>query len=174
VGNISGLTNVPKSEVAGVELEMKWLITKGLIWDLGIAYLDTEIKTYEAIDLASVWPTVITFDASGDALANSPKWQANTTLTYEWSLSNGWIMMIGGDVSYKDDNDGAIQDPISSYTLVNARIGISDADDRWYAQLWGLNVFDEEYWHSSSTSNCCFVRLNGMPVTYGVTLGFHW
>ena len=175
VGNISGLTNVPESESVGVEMEAHWLITTGLTLDLGIAWLNTEIKEYEAIDeFASVFPTVVTFDASGSDLANSPNWQVNGTLGYEWPIADGLNMNIAGDISYKDDNDGAVQPPISDYFLVNARAGISATDGRWGVTVWGRNIFNEEYWHSSSTSNCCYVRMNGMPATYGVSLDYNF
>ncbi|MEZ5980913.1 MAG: hypothetical protein R3C54_01230 [Parvularculaceae bacterium] len=38
VGNISGLTNVPKSRVLGAELEAHWQVAEGLLVDLGVAY----------------------------------------------------------------------------------------------------------------------------------------
>ena len=177
VGNISGLTNVPESEAAGVELEAHWLVTTGLTLDLGVAWLNTEIKEYEAVDeLASAWPNEVRFDASGSDLGNSPPWQVNGTLTYEWPVSSGLNMKVAGDFSYKDDNDGArgVQPPISDYFLVNARAGISAADDRWSVTVWGRNIFNHEYWLSTSTSNCCFVRMNGMPATYGVSLDYNF
>ena len=176
VGNIVGLTNVPESEVIGAEIEAHWLLTEGLTLDLGVAYLDTEVKEFEAIDgILSAFPTVITFDASGFELANSPNWQANGTLTYQWPVSGTLSMMVAGDFSYKDDNDGTVdQMPISDYFLVNARAGVMANDGKWSVTVWGRNVFDEEYWHSTSTSNCCFVRLNGMPATYGVSLDYNF
>ena len=78
--------------------------------------------------------------------------------------------------SYKDDNSGAegVQPPISDYFLVNARAGISAADERWSVTVWGRNIFNHEYWLSTSTSNCCFVRMNGMPATYGVSLDYNF
>lgn len=175
VGNIVGLSNVPKSEVRGAEIEAHWLATGQLTIDLGVAWLKTEIVEYQAIDtVASVFPNVVTFDASGAELANSPRWQTNGTFTYRWPLAGGRGLFIGGDISYKADNEGAVQDPISSYTLVNTRIGFTGADDRWAVTLWGRNVLDKDYWLASSTSNCCYVRLNGMPRTYGVTLSYNF
>ncbi len=173
VGNIAGLTNVPESEVYGAEVELRWLVTKGLSFDLGIAYLQTEIKEYQAIDAnASSWPAVVTFDASGFSLANSPEWQGNATATYTWELSDRLNLFVATDVAYKADNSGSTQDPVSDYTLVNARLGVSDADERWSATVWSRNVFDEYYWNAAFASNGTFVRMNGMPATYGITLAY--
>lgn len=175
VGNIAGLTNVPKSEVLGAELETHWLVADGLTFDLGVSYLDTEIKEYQAIDdILSVYPTIVTFDASGSELSNSPNWQVSSTLTKIWPITADLNLMLAGDVAYKGDNDGAVQQPISDYVLVNARAGLSSADARWSAMLWGRNILNDQYWLSSSTSNCCFVRLNGMPATYGLTLAYRF
>lgn len=175
VGNIAGLTNVPKSEIMGAELEMRWLVTQGLVWDVGVAYLHTKIKEYLAVDgAASVFPNVVTFDASGFELANSPDWQATSTLTYTWNLTDDLEMMAAGDISYKDDSDGSTQDPISDYVLVNLRLGIGGADQRWKATVWGRNIFNRYYWSAAYLSNGTFVRMNGMPATYGVSLSYNF
>ena len=173
VGNISGLTNVPKSKIMGAELEMHWLVTEGLTLDAGVAYLDTEITEYQAVDAtASAYPNTVTFDASGSKLSNAPTWQANATLTYEWALTDRLNMMIASDISHKTDSDNGIQDPVSDYTLVNARIGISSPEDGWKATIWGRNIFNTYYWPAAFAGNGTYARINGMPVTYGITLSY--
>ena len=175
VGNIVvAITNIPESEISGAELESRWQLTDGLIWDVGIAYLDTEITNYQQVDpVNSVWPTIVTFDASGSPLDNSPEWQANSTLTYIRPVSDTLEFLIGGDVSYKDDSL-TVNQTIEGYTLVNARIGISAQDGTWSAMAWGRNLTDEYYYHSETISNCCSIRLNGQPATYGVTFSYNW
>jgi len=175
VGNIVvAVTNVPRSEIRGAEIESRWQLAEGLIWDLGVAYLDTEITEYQQIDpVASVWPNVVTFDASGNALDNSPEWQANSALTYTHSLSESLKLTLAGVLSYKGDSITVNQN-IEGYTLVNARVGLSAADDRWSVFAWGRNITDEYYYHSESTSNCCIVRLNGQPATWGITASYRF
>jgi len=173
VGNISGLTNVPKSRVLGAELEAHWQVAEGLLVDLGVAYLDTKITEYEAIDdVLSVYPTVVTFDASGSELANSPNWQVNATATKTWPITDKLNLFVASDVAYKGDNAGSVQMPISDYVLVNARAGLASADGKWTGTLWGRNILNDQYWLAASGSNCCFVRINGMPATYGVSLAY--
>ena len=169
VGNIAGLTNVPKSEVYGAELETRWLVAHGLTLDLGLSYLKTKIKEYMAIDASSVWPDIVRFDASGGNLANAPKLQANAALNYEWRLGDRIDMFVGADYAHKDAISGRTQDPISDYNLLNARLGIKSADDHWSATLWGRNLTDEYYWNAAFGSNGTYVRMNGMPMTWGVT-----
>jgi iron complex outermembrane receptor protein len=173
VGNIVvAITNVPKSEILGVELESRWQLTDQLIWDFGVAYLDTEITEYQQVDpVASVWPNVVTFDASGNPLDNSPEWQGTSALTYTHPIGDSLDFSISGVVTYKDDSITVNQN-IEGYTLVNARVGVSAQDGRWSVFLWGRNLTDEYYYHSESISNCCTIRLNGQPITYGVTMSY--
>jgi len=175
VGNIVvAITNVPESEIYGAELDGLWQITDHLTWNLGVSYLHTEITKYQQVDpVNSVWPDVVTFDASGNDLDNSPEWQTNSTLTYVFNLTDSLDLSIAGDVIYKDDSTTVNQD-IEGYTLYNARLGIGARDGSWSAMAWSRNITDEYYYQSESTSNCCIVRLNGMPRTYGVTVAYYY
>ncbi len=175
VGNISGLTNVPKSEIKGAEVEMRWLATDGLTLDLGAAWLDTEIKEWNAVSEQSAYPNIIIVDASGQELANSPEWQLNGTATYEWEISNGLMMMTAADVVYKDTTTGGTtpSNATEDYWLVNARVGLGDIDGRWRVTAWGKNIFNKYYYPSAFIGgNGPYVRVVGMPVTYGLTLDY--
>ncbi|NIB40541.1 TonB-dependent receptor [Pseudomaricurvus alkylphenolicus] len=202
VGGVFGFDNVPESEVQGFELEMAWAITEGLRWDLGIAFLDTEIEEWDipcpagllgapvALPVEcpreSVFGDVIMYDASGVGLNNSPEWQVSSTLSYTWALTNTLNMMIGVDVSYRDDNIGSQAAPDSSdkdvafsgyvpdYTIANARIGLSDSEGVWSATLWGRNITDEYYWNFTSSGNGVNTRGHGMPTTYGLTVSYNY
>ncbi len=110
---------------------------------------------------------------SGNALDNSPKWQVTSTLTYTRPLTSRLNFLIAGDVSFKDDSL-TVNQTIEGYTLFNARISISDRDGKWSLMAWGRNITNEYYYHSESVSNCCIVRLNGQPETYGVTASFNF
>ena len=77
-----------------------------------------------------------------------------------------------------------------AFTVVNGRVGIGSADDRWTVELWGQNLLNEKYMQVafngtlqgssglSATQNT-YVPANdtitydaflGAPRTYGVTL----
>ncbi len=198
VGDVVGINNVPESEALGAELELSWVLTAGLRWDLGVAYLDTEIEEFTAncpaglffppppealpagCPAPSTFGNVLTFDASGNRLDNGPEWQVTSTLSYSWAVAQNLSMMIAADVSYKDDNedsqaaaDSASLFYLPDYTIVNARLGLSDNEGRWELIAWGRNVTDEEFWHSASSSNSTTIRINGMPATYGVTFSYN-
>jgi len=44
----------------------------------------------------------------------------------------------------------------------------------WDVTLWGRNITDEYYWHSTAGSNSTSTRINGMPRTYGMTLSYEF
>lgn len=178
-GPIVGTTNVDKSEVLGAEVELNWNVTQGLRLNLGVAYLDTEITEFMDVDIVnSTFQNEVLFDASGAALSNAPNWQINGSLNYERPLSNGLLLRAGADLSYKDDNAGSLDAldgfVLSDYTLLNARVGVENPDGRWGLTLWTRNLTNEYYWHSSAQGNSTRVRLNGMPITYGVTLDYRF
>lgn len=202
VGGVVGFDNVPESTVQGAELELQWAITDGLRWDLGLAYLDTEIDKWSArcpagllgapvvlpqgCPMESRYGNELFYDASGTALNNSPELQLMSTLSYSFDLGANLRGTIAADVSYKEDNIGSIDAPTSDakavpfsgylpdYTLVNARFTVAAADGNWSAMFWGRNITDEYYWHSTSSSNSTATRINGMPATYGITLSKNW
>ncbi len=76
--------------------------------------------------------------------------------------------LLSSDPTGGFDNVG----PISDYTLVNARIGITSDTGGWRAILWGRNIFNQYYFPSAFLGNGTFARINGLPVTYGVTVGY--
>ena len=179
IGPIIGTTNVDKSEVYGAEMEMKWNVTEGLNLNLGVAYLDTEITEFMDVDIfQSSFQNEVFFDASGAELGNAPNWQVNGSLNYQRPISDSLVLLAGIDFSYKDDNKGSLDEMdgflISDYTLMNARVGIEHDDGRWGVTVWSRNITDEYYWHSAAQSNGTRVRLNGLPVTYGITLNYNW
>ncbi len=178
VGNISGLTNVPESKINGFEVDMQWNPLEGLAINLGAAYLNTEVEEWQAVDqVASAWPNVVFRDASGIELAQSPKWQYHALFKYEWPVGDDLVMDIGADVAYKDSTTGGAQreDATEAYSVSTARIALGAADGSWRAMLWGRNITDEYYYPAAYTGgNGPYVRAAGMPLTYGITVDFHF
>ncbi len=177
VGNISGLTNIAESEIEGWELEMNWLPTERLSVDLGIAWLDTEITEFEQVDTDnSAWPVIVYKDGSGQVLAQSPEWQYNGTVTYEWPVGSDYVMSASGDFSYKDDTQGLRTQVYSDdYLVLGARLALMPSDGTWRAMLWSRNVTDEDYFPSAHTGgNGPYVRRMGMPRTVGLTFNYNF
>lgn len=176
VGNISGLTNVPESRINGAELDMQWLPSEGWSVNLGVAYLDTLVEEWQAVDRGqSVWPNTVYRDASGLELAQSPEWSYNGLVKYEWSPMAGYIMDLSADFSFQDSTTGgaAVEEATDDYSLLNVRAGIGSEDGSWRLLLWARNVTDEYYFPAAYRGgNGPYVRSAGMPRTVGMTLDY--
>lgn len=179
VGNISGLTNIPESRVYGAEIGMQWSASDTVNIYLGAAYLDTKIEEWQITSDASTFGNpLITIDAAGSELPQSPKWSINSQFSYRW-LNNGRLYSdVAFDINYKDSTVGVLNQPenaTDSYIVANARITLGDQDDTWSVQLWSRNITDKYYFPSAFRGgNGPFVRVNGMPRTLGVTAAFNF
>ena len=177
VGIISGLTNIPESEITGAELQVQWYPNERFAIDASVSFLDTEIKKYDAIQEESSLTNIVTRDASGLDLANAPELSYNITASYAFPIGEDLVLKPAIDYIYRDDVEGAPftpQQARESYSLVNARVSLySNRDDRWQVTAWSRNVTDEDYYASAfGGGNVWYVRSNGMPRTYGLTLDY--
>ena len=179
VGNISGIDNVPKSEIIGAEVDMQWSPTYGLNLFFGATYLHTEIKEWDAVSNASVWPDVVTFDASGRPLAQAPEWQLNGGVDYNFEVSNALLLGFGFDANYKGSTNGNVAigsyADTAAYSVVNARVYLGSVDEDWKLTLWSKNLFDEYYYPAALyAGNGPYVRSVGKPRTIGLTASMNF
>ncbi len=176
VGNIVGLTNIPKAEVLGAEAELDWAPVAGLNLHLGVAYIDSEIKEWLAVDPASVWPEVLYIDASGAPLAQAPEWSLNAMASYRWPLNDRMYLEIASDINYVDESGGVAGPAFrsSDYSILNVRGSIGGHDEKWRLMVWSRNVTDEYYFPSAFTGNGPNVRYVGMPRTVGATIQYNF
>jgi iron complex outermembrane receptor protein len=176
VGNITGVSNVPQSEVRGAELELAWAPTDPLRIHAAMSYLDTEITQWRPVDnLASTFPTIVRFDASGRELPNASELSGNLLVSYAIPLGR-YSLTPAVDVLYRGSASGDIvpENYRDSYTLAGARLALADADDEsWRIQLWVRNLLDEDYYVSGQTGgNFTVTRTSGMPRTWGLTVEY--
>ena len=177
VGAISGLTNVDESSITGAEIDIQWLPTDGLRLAFGGAWLDTEIEQWQAVDAAnSAWlVNTATFDASGSELPQAPSLSYTALIGYDTNITENLILGMALDLSYTDKTTGGVapERATEDYTVINARLSISDASEKWKTLLWVRNVADEDYYASAFLGgNGPYVRSMGMPRTVGVSLSY--
>ena len=177
VGAISGLTNVDESSITGAEIDIQWLPTDGLRLAFGGAWLDTEIEQWQAVDAAnSAWlVNTATFDASGSELPQAPSLSYTALIGYDTNITENLILGMALDLSYTDKTTGGVapERATEDYMVINARLSISDASEKWKTLLWVRNVADEDYYASAFLGgNGPYVRSMGMPRTVGVSLSY--
>jgi iron complex outermembrane receptor protein len=176
VGNIGGVTNVPKSEIKGVEADMAWRVTDALTIDLGFSALDTKVKKWLQVDRASSYPTVVLRDASGLELANAPDFSGNLGVSYAIPLG-GLELVPTVSLIYRGATSGdlALENARESYTLTDLRVALQPAEGKWRGLFWVRNLTDEDYYVSAqSGGNFTWTRTNGMPRTYGVSVDYRF
>jgi len=177
VGNIGGLTNIPKSRIYGAEVSANWRLTDQLSLNAGATYLNSKIKQWEAVSNASLYPNIVTYDASGLPLPNAPKWSLNATPSYKVDVGSDMTLEFATDAIYRDSTSGAglPYQMIEDYWLFNARVILAKQDNSWQVSLWGKNIFNNYYYQYAAVGgNGPYVRVVGMPVTYGVRLGVNF
>ncbi len=177
VGNISGLTNVPKSRIYGAEMDLQLAPAESLLVNLGAAWLDTKVKKWLAVDeLLSAWPNVVYRDVSGVELSQSPTWMLNGGFDYQHPVGSDLKLRFGVDANYKGKINGNVrggEEDSASYTVVNARIGIGADDGQWALTFWARNLFNEYYYPAAYRGgNGPFIRSVGMPRTVGFTADY--
>jgi iron complex outermembrane receptor protein len=156
---------------------MNWKVTDRLALNMGGAYLDSKIKSWTAISNASLYPNIVYYDASGSTLPNAPKWSLNATPSYTFPVGASREIEIAGDVIYRDSTSGGgiAYEAMDDYWLTNARISLRPESKAWQVSLWGKNIFSTYYWqYAAIGGNGPYVRVNGMPATYGVRLDVKW
>ncbi len=178
VGNISGITNVPKSRIEGFESSLTWLPVAGLVTHVDATWLDTRVLQWNPVSNASHWPTVVRFNAAGEQLAQAPKWEFGGHIGYEKPINTSLKAGIDFDANYKGPTSGSalgVAYATAGYTLCNVRLMLANIDDRWRVMLWSRNVFNKYYYPAAyGFINVPYVRTVGMPRTVGVTLQYHF
>lgn len=174
VGNISGLTNVPKSRIYGVDVEATAKPMQGLLLNFGLEYLNSKVTEWLAVSDQSVYPNVVLVDASGQSLAQSPKWQLNGGAEYGFEVGRDMKLTAGFDVSYKSATSGGVypQNATEAYTVANVRLALSDISGNATLSLWCRNLFNEYYYPAAYRATGPYVRLAGQPRTVGATAEF--
>ncbi|MBT4519096.1 MAG: TonB-dependent receptor [Halieaceae bacterium] len=178
VGVISGLTNVPESEIIGAELSLQWYATDRLRIEASTSYLDTEVKKYDAVQDGSSLGNIITADVSGFELHSAPEWSHNVTAAYDIPVGE-YTLTPAADYIYVDSRGGEPGQEwqrAPSYSLVNLRATlVPNNNDDWSLTAWGRNIGDEEVIIGNRVGgNATYMRTFGMARTYGLTLDYRF
>ena len=117
---------------------------------------------------------------AGNPTRNSPKWSYSFRTEFDIPLGDSGLITLSGDMYGKSDvyftEFKRLQEGQAAYTLFDAGIKWSNADDSLYIQGWVKNIGDELL--KSSTFAISTGRVIGVtylpPRTYGVALGFRF
>ncbi len=179
VGRIS---NAPKSEIYGAELEIEWRPIKPLSITQSLGYSHGEFKEFTILDIGASTAAGVPVgrDASGERLG-PPEFTYSGAVRYDGSFGE-WGWTGGVDYSYRGDTDPPLLKPASGagygvpgYWLVNANLSLHPANGPWEIGIWGRNILDEDY---DLTRNFFAgvdwtpISAPGQPATYGVRFSY--
>ena len=134
---ITGLDTLLKNSTAdskGFEVELMANPTDGLDILLGVAYNETDLTLGDGFRTGPV---------------QSPKWNANAMVRYEWSLASGATVALQGDMHYRSKHIFALPNLPANredgYTIGNVFLTYTTADQAWVASAFVENVTGEEH-----------------------------
>ena len=189
--------SIPKVVSKGIDTEILWqpAAVKGLMLQGGVTYADTRYG--DNIPGGDFLPPSGTFTGGqlyklpGGQVSFAPKVSASASATYEWDFAGNLEARFNLGAKYMSDyNTGSdldVEKKQDAYTVVNARVGIGSRDKRWAVELWGNNIFDQDYVQvgfdgplqavGSPQPNDPLNTYNaflGAPAMYGVTFRFNY
>jgi iron complex outermembrane receptor protein len=144
-------SNAGSASIKGFEIEMQSTFGSHWLVDASIGHTDFEYTDVPNLQdcLANGFPAS---SCSGLIDMNSvpgltPAYTASVNFGYVTNLSNGSQLSFRYGASYEDETFfGANNDPLTrapAYTLHNARIAWTSADQSWETALFGTNITDE-------------------------------
>jgi outer membrane receptor protein involved in Fe transport len=176
---------LPEVVSKGVDLDFIYLPpVKGLTFQGGVTYAETEIQPFTAADLLNPSRFSSLRRLPGARLSFAPLWSASLATSYEHDLGNGLKLTANLSGKYTSPyNTGSDLHPLKrnpEMVLVNGRIGIGAEDERWTLEAWSNNLTNHDYIQvgfngpfqvdENNDAISVYDAFLGAPRTYGVTL----
>jgi iron complex outermembrane recepter protein len=152
VTNTFEVRNAGTSISQGVEVDLRWTPFSSMQTNLSVAYLDAYYGSFTQAsctpEQAATVPAPCFNDLSGVRTPFNSKWTASAGA--EFRIPAGSFSITPRvDVSYRSDYNPTTNEDVllaqSGFTLVDARIDLVPASERFTVSLFGKNLTDEVY-----------------------------
>lgn len=168
-GPVETLLNIPKSRVAGAELQLTVIPVDGLTLSSGVVYLDTKLRgNYSNYNILG---EITAFD--GESFPLTPKWQAIGDIEYGFGVGSGLDAFAGVAGRYQSATKSAFGDPafmtIKDYGALDLRAGLQNEDAGWRLAIFARNLTDTYYWTNATRLIDTAIRFAGEPRTFGLS-----
>jgi iron complex outermembrane receptor protein len=175
----SGVSNIPESEIYGIELEMTALIGDRFSLDVKLASMQSEVSAdYLALDNRLLIEDVLLADGvtpakeeihganrdvvgflqnlSGNELAKTPGLTADISLGFEDQMKDGAYIGASLQYTYRGEFEQRVfnnpeVDTVDSYDLINLTMSYDNPDEVWGVDLIAYNLLDEDGINSAMT-----------------------
>jgi outer membrane receptor protein involved in Fe transport len=202
LGTSFTVESIPEVRSRGVDADFLWLTDiPGVTVSGGVTYADTKYGDFDAADLTAPRNFPALSLLPGAQMSFAPKWSSSWSVNYDRTVGGG--VKLFGSLSAKvtsSYNTGSDLLPLKmqdSLALLNGRVGVGSADNRWRLELWALNLTDANYkqvvfngplqgtffqstptatgpyagtFYNPSLDTGTYDAFLGQPRTYGVTL----
>jgi outer membrane receptor protein involved in Fe transport len=168
------LANAGKQSTDGVEIDLTWLPIDGLRIGFAATWLDPLYDSFTGA-LGPDGP----MDLSGEKPSGIPELSTNTNISYSFDLLGAYSYV---RLEHVYEEDVQVVDNIPSsiagreVNMINASAGMSWSNGLEF-NLWGRNIFDDEYLLSAFPSVAQTGSISGypnQPATYGLTLKYNF
>lgn len=170
-GPQEALINVPKSRIKGVEMQLNLRPAQGLTLSVGGTHIDSKVNS--SFNNFTILGTRTNFQ--GQSFPYTPKYQFIADGEYRWRIAPSLRAVVGGNANYRSRTKAGFGTEsilnIDSYTLIDARVGVEDANRAWSVALFARNLTNEYYWTNVAKIGDVARRLTGEPRTLGIQGG---
>lgn len=165
------VVSVPEVTSKGVDVDLFWRTPlEGFALQGGVTYADTR---YGQFTPTAGVPVLL----PGNRLSFAPKWSGSVGGTFDRDLGGNLKGSINLNMkyssSYNTGSDLAPQKVQTAFALVDGRIGLGAADDRWQLEVWAKNLTQAHYRQvviGGTLQTGTFDAFLGAPRTFGATL----
>ncbi len=177
---IQYIANIPKVRSRGFDADLIWSPLDLVNFNASVAYTDATYIEYanapqapENLNLGQIQ------DLSGERLPGVPKFTYSVggeagTAVGRWDDFD--VELYGrADYSHRSSFNTSSSNSryaqVPGYGLLNARIGIRDADGAWDLSVWARNLTNQDYFQTlGASAQGSITALIGEPRTWGATL----
>lgn len=167
------ITNAPRSEINGVEVEVAWRPMSALTVTQFLGYKDGKFKEFSAL-----LPPPQGTNMAGQPLY-FPRLSYGGSVAYQFGAGK-WQFNVQADASYRDKTrtfltrvNPDFDFEVPGYWLANARIEMRPADAKWRATIYARNLFDKQYDLTRNYFDPPLpVAAAGAPRTFGVQVRY--
>ena len=168
-GPLEALVSIPRSHVAGGEVQFTMRPIDGLTVGAAATYVKTRIDEFTGFNALAQFG-----NQAGTVFPFSPKWQSNASVDYEMPLSPTVSAFVGSSIAYTTKTYAGIGQldiqRVDAFALLDLRAGIDLMHGRYRLWAWGKNVTDRYFWTNVLPYGNTISRYVGQPATYGISL----
>ena len=127
VVSIARLTNIGEVDTTGAELELAWLATDDLFFELNLGYTDAYVSKTD-FESATAVPLLGSASVEGANLPNYSKFSANFLARYEHGISDDFSGAVQLEYSYRSDHDLSmiLKPEVETAILNESGVGITN------------------------------------------------